>query len=194
MQRMKLGNLFVILSGYAFRTAIESELEGNLCILQARDIRPNEPVSDLSCLLRVSLDLRSRQALLQEDDVILVNRGIGAGGFKATLYKGHADKVIASSSLLILRAKNDQLVPEYLSNLFNSELGQNMLARIATGSSIQTLLRRDLSELEIPLPDLATQNLIINLFNNIRTQQRTCKERSKLLQSLMTGTLQQITK
>lgn len=63
-------------------------------------------------------------------------------------------------------------MPEYLVIYLNSNEGQKKIKERMTGSVIKTILRRDLENIKISIPNKEIQTVIINLFHNNQTQQK----------------------
>ena len=64
------------------------------------------------------------------------------------------------------------VLPEYVSHYLNSDKGQSDLSEIVSGSYIGAILRKDLEDIEIPVPSMQKQKIIVNLYHNIQEQQK----------------------
>lgn len=169
----KLRELTEILHGHPFREAIEEVVDGNLLVVQARDVRENFYI-DTTKLRRIFLEGKSN-FLLRKNDVIF--------SIRAFLQASVIDvdqKMIASASVCIIRPDTSLIIPEYLALYINSRRGQTSLRRYAVGSSISTILMRDLREIEILVPSIAEQELIVNLYKNINKQEKIMDRKKEL--------------
>lgn len=101
---------------------------------------------------------------IQAGDVLLLSRGtsVRAGLVDEELAKG---ALLANTTLTVIRPNKTKLLGETLVAFFNSEIGQNALMSMQKGAAILSLPLKDLKELEISVPDLATQQQIQELFH-----------------------------
>jgi restriction endonuclease S subunit len=155
-------------AGYTFRTTLKTEEGGRNLVIQAKDMS-NNLIIDSSRLASINYQSFKTNALLKENDVIISVRG----KFRAGVYKGLQDNIIASSSVYILRLIDKKIYPEYLAIYLNSVVGQKEISRSLTGGAIKTILRKDLENINVVIPDEKKQQIIINLYkNNIAFQDK----------------------
>lgn len=160
-----------ILPGYTFRSAVEPDPRGDTWVFQAKDVVQGVPFNTVSSLTKISHTVSGKTGRLEKNDIILVARGMKTGAFRSTMFVADSPHVIASSSVYIIRLTRADCIPEYVSLYLNSHAGQKALASIVSGSFIGVLPRRKLEDLEIPLPALDQQKLVIALQGNIRAQE-----------------------
>jgi len=79
---------------------------------------------------------------------------------------GKSRNIIASSSVYILRLIDENLKPEYLAIYLNSNNGQKEISKSLTGGAIKTILKKDLENICVVVPETSKQQAIINLYNN----------------------------
>ncbi len=169
----KLRELAGILHGHPFRTAIREVVDGNLLVVQARDVRENFYI-DTTRLRRIALEDKNN-FLLQKNDIIF--------SIRAFLQASVIDvdqKMIASASVCIIRPDISLIIPEYLALYINSRRGQGSLRRYAVGSSIRTIPMRDLREIEILVPSVEEQELVVNLYKNMNKQKSIMDRKNEL--------------
>jgi restriction endonuclease S subunit len=155
-------------AGYTFRTTLKTEEGGRNLVIQAKDMS-NNLIIDSSRLASINYQSFKTNALLKENDVIISVRG----KFRAGVYKGLQNNIIASSSVYILRLIDKKIYPEYLAIYLNSVIGQKEISRSLTGGVIKTILRKDLENISVVIPDEKKQQIIINLYrNNIALQDK----------------------
>lgn len=181
----KLKNAVKIISGYTFRSAISEGQDGNIAVIQAKNVTAGIPIVRGMGLFRVSFSGKTASATVQTGDVLLTSRGTIVGGFKATTVADPEPNMIAASSVYILRPNVKILSPDFLAMFLNSEAGQEMLRRIATGSNIQTLLMKELQEMEIVLPPSSVQEALASVYKNISLQTRLLNKRKLLLEDIL---------
>lgn len=163
MQNKKiLKNLITIISGYTFRTALQQDDSGNVFVLQTKNIKDNNINVDEKDLIKILFKTTDANYFIKENDVVISSRG----NFKAGLVDFN-NKTIASSSLYILRINNiEEILPEYLVIYLNSDFFQKLIKESSTGGVINTILKRDLENLEIIIPSIKNQRDIINIYKN----------------------------
>ncbi len=155
--------------------------------MQAANLLGDGSIADESELKRIKVIGRADSVTVSKGDVLLVSRGTLSGGFKAAFVTGTRFPLIASSSLHILRVNRDDVLPEFICAYLNTPKGQQQLQRIASGSTIRTLLTKSLSLLEIPIPPIETQQAIVELVRNIASQQKLLHQRDSLLNELISS-------
>lgn len=173
-----------VINGYTFREAIETDKKGDVFVLQAKDIIQGQDIANSKDLTPISFKGTRTASFLQKDDILIVSRGANTGSFRTIIFSGNDENVIASSSVLILRIKKKEVLPEYIAMYFNSPEGQNKILQTVTGSYIQVISRSKFEELEIPIPLLQIQQLLNNLNRNIKQQELIYKKKKKLKQEI----------
>lgn len=81
-----------------------------------------------------------------------------------TVFIGHDEKCVASSSFLVIRvAKSGTAEPEYINWFLNLPSTLMLLSSNAVGTSIPSITKVMLEDVEIPLPSIATQKKIVEI-------------------------------
>jgi len=127
-------------------------------------------------------DVRDR--VVRRGDVLLLTRGIESyTTVPCSTVK--FDLPAAFSNLLIrLRVDQSRLDPDYLRLYLTSRRGSAALAGAATGSVISNLRRDALQQVEVHLPDLATQKAVVAGMTAIETHVATVEDALKALVEL----------
>ena len=120
---------------------------------------------------------------LRPGDILFPNRGHRT---TAGVFQLPERDVLVGSQIFVLRSNNSSVIPEYLAWYLRSEPAANHFAARRKGTLVQTLQRRDLEELPIPLPGLEKQSAIVALDALGRHERRLSSE----LQNLHTLLLQ----
>lgn len=167
---MKIVDFADVSSGYAFRGAINHDPNGEMYVLQPKDINMGEYISETTKFATVNSSSVKKPTFLQKNDIVIAARGRGVGSFKSALFKSDISNVIPSSSLLILRIKDNNIIPDYVLSYLNSNEGQFEILKHVAKGVFQTLLRRNLAEVAVPIPNLQTQKIIAGLSQNIYLQ------------------------
>jgi restriction endonuclease S subunit len=149
-----LGEMVDIQSGYHFRGRIEHCPEGDLSIIQAKDVKDNGEIDLVGSYRIRNAESVPKEYLLRENDILLVNRG---DNNRAALLQPLSTPVICSSTLYILRTRKPGILPQYLSTFLNLPSTQTALRSTATGATTPLLNRKRLAELPVPVPSVERQ-------------------------------------
>ena len=185
---IKLKDIADVIAGYAFRGAIKPDISGDTFILQARNITQEDEIKHISDFTKISFNSLRTAAFLKKNDIVMTSRGMGPGSFRTTVVKFSDDNVLATSSVHIIRIKDSNVVPEYLSLYLDSTNGQNDIFMNVSGSYIKTILRKDLEDIEVPLPSIDKQKTIVALHENMRRQEEIINRKSEIRRNLYNAT------
>ncbi len=192
--RTKITDFAEIINGYTFRGAIETASNSDIFVLQAKDVVQGQNVTIINKLTPIAFNGTRTASFLQKNDIVIVSRGTGVGSFRSAIFDSDAN-VIASSSLLILRIKKKEVLPEYISLYLNSVDGQNKILETVVGSYIHAISRKKFEEeIEIPVPSLEKQQSLIQLNQNIKQQEQIYERRKQLKQEIIRATITNLTK
>jgi restriction endonuclease S subunit len=186
--KLKIQDFSQIIPGYTFREAIESNKNGNAYVVQARNVKQDKSIKDITDLTRIEFQTLRSSSFVKKNDVLLLSRGMGAGTFRAGTYQANDNNVIAASSVHIIRITSSHILPHYLSLYLNSFEGQKAIEKSATGVHLQSVTRVGLADIEIPVPSIEQQQLLIQLNNNINEQHEITARKNDIYDSLMKAT------
>lgn len=135
--------------------------EGEVVYLQAKHF---DEVGQISAELHPDLmvDTISERHLLRQGDVLFAAKG--TKNF-AAVYNLEA-LAVASTSFFVIRLEDEfqySILPEFLAWLMNHTAAQVYLKGQAMGSSIVSISKGVLEELEISIPSIQKQQLILNI-------------------------------
>jgi len=182
----KLSQLADIVSGHTFRGSIENDPNGDVFVLQAKNIQTNQDIVDVGGFTTISDKSLRNPYFLEHNDILLVSRGSGIGSFRSVIFASDELKVMPSSSVHVIRIQDVTILPKYVCLYLNSEIGQKELLQIVTGGSyIQSILVKNLIDFEIPLPPIHIQKSIIALHENITEQERILKRKQELQKNII---------
>lgn len=182
----KLSQLADIVSGYTFRGSIENEPNGDIFVLQAKNVQTNQDIDDLTGFTTITDKSLRNPYFLQHNDILLVSRGSGLESFRSAVFVSDEPKVMPSSSVHVIRIQDVTVLPKYVSLYLNSEIGQKELLQIVTGGSyIQSILIKNLIDFKIPMPPIHVQKSIIALHENITDQERILKRKQELQKNII---------
>lgn len=151
-------------------------VKGEIVYLKARHFDENG-------WLRTSLhpDLKAdnitEKHLLRQSDVLFAAKG--TKNF-AAWYDGNSYPAVASTSFFVISLKNNMILPEYLAWFINHPTTQKYLKANAIGTSIVSISKTVLEELEISIPSIETQKVILQI-TNLRNKEKKLKQQIESL-------------
>lgn len=155
---IELGDIATIRSGYTFRGAIEPVPDGDVRILQIKDLEQDWQ-GDHEALPAISWEQRVEPPFLGQGEIVVAARG---NRNVAVVYRSNIPVVATSQFLIVtLRRKECEIVPEYLCWVLNHPVTQQMFNR--SGTNIQLITKAALLDVEIPVPSVYTQRQLIEL-------------------------------
>ena len=169
MQR-QIKDIANIISGYTFREAIKSQSEGGAFVLQAKNINPAKDITNNENLIEIKFERAESAFFLQNDDIVVVSRGAKAGSFRAAVFKNKSSNIVAASSVFIIRIIDKMVLPAYVSIFLNSNVGQKRIMETESGSIIKAIRRTEFEKIEIPVPTVKQQDIIVKLAANLNRQ------------------------
>ncbi len=136
--------------------------EGEIVYLQAKHF---DNAGQLNSILHPDLTKGSitEKHLLRDGDVLFAAKG--TKNF-AALYESESLPAVASTSFFVIRIQRNfyhKILPEFLVWLINHPNSQKFLKGKAIGTSIVSISKAVLEELEISIPDLQTQKAILKI-------------------------------
>lgn len=81
----------------------------------------------------------------------------------AAVYDESSPPAVASTTFFVLRIISPTVLPDYLAWFLNHSDTQQILKLNARGTSIPSIRKLVLEELEIPIPDISKQRLLLQL-------------------------------
>jgi hypothetical protein len=156
-----------IRAGYQSRKEVKSTPNGSHALLQIRDFDEGRTQIDLENIARIEPGAINEDQVLRDGDVILLSKGAKNFSFAPS---GLPKPALAASYFFILRPSR-RICPDYLTWYLNLDTTKNVLRKYATQGAHMPVVRRDVLEnLEIPVPNLATQRKIVELAALINRQ------------------------
>ena len=129
-------------------------------------------------------DNKIQKHLLQYGDVLFAAKG--TKNF-AVCYEENNLPAVASTSFFVIRINYNDILPEYLVWFLNHPSTQQFLKSKAKGTSIASISKEVLSELEISIPTTHKQRIIISI-DQLRSKEKHIKAQ---LESLKERQIQQ---
>jgi len=119
----------------------------------------------------------SEKHLLKDGDVLFAAKG--TKNF-ATVFENHNEPSVASTSFFVLRQNDEVLLPQYLAWFLNNQTTQTFLKGKAIGTSIPSISKQVLENLEIAVPSIETQRVILQI-TNLRNKEKSLKQNIEML-------------
>jgi len=166
--------------------------EGEIVYLQARHFDEN---AQLIPSLQPDLMAKgiSDKHLLQPGDILFSAKG--TRNF-AACYEKNNQPAVASTSFFVIRLNknfHDKILPQFLVWSINNPNSQSFLKGKAIGTSMVSISKSVLEELEISIPNLKRQNVILKIAHLRNTEKKLIQEigilREKQLQQQIINAL-----
>lgn len=150
--------------------------KGEIVYLQARHFDENGELAE-TLYPDLEADSKIHKHLLKKGDVLFAAKG--ARNF-AAWYENDTIPAVASTSFFVIRLNDTTVLPGYLVWFLNHPGTQTLLKGQARGSSIASISKAVLSELEIPVPTIQKQKLILQLYK-LRNKEKNLKQQIEIL-------------
>lgn len=119
----------------------------------------------------------SEKHLLKDGDVLFAAKG--TKNF-AAVFENHNEPSVASTSFFVLRLFDQKVLPQYLVWFLNNPTTQKLLKTQAIGTSMPSISKQVLENLEIPVPNLEIQKAILKVFK-LRDKEKALKRKIETL-------------
>ncbi len=119
----------------------------------------------------------SEKHLLKDGDVLFAAKG--TKNF-AAVFENHNEPSVASTSFFVLRLIDKNVLPQYLAWFLNIHTTQTLLKGQAIGTSIPSISKQVLGNLEIAVPDMETQKAILQI-TKLRNKEKSLKQKIETL-------------
>ncbi|QXP91171.1 restriction endonuclease subunit S [Methylococcus capsulatus] len=157
--KMTLATIAEVRMGYSFRSRLETHAEGDVAVIQMKDI-DDANLLHPEGLVRVQMpDLKERH-MVQAGDLLFRSRGVTNS---AALVGGGLGRAVLAAPMLMIRAQTDVVEPAYLQWFINHPSTQATLAAQAAGTSVKMIGKGALDQLEVVLPPLEKQRRIVEV-------------------------------
>jgi restriction endonuclease S subunit len=149
---------------------------GELVYLQSRHF---DEYGQLHSVLHPDLPAEgiSEKHLLKVGDVLFAAKG--TKNF-AAVFENHNEPSVASTSFFVIRPTDNKVLPQYLAWFLNSHSTQALLKGQALGTSIPSISKQVLENLEITIPSIETQQVILQI-TKLRNKEKSLKQKIETL-------------
>ena len=155
---MLLSDICEIRSGYTARGRLEVAQSGGVLAIQLGDVAPEGRVQ-VGHLTRLQIDVPPDRYFVRAGDVLFRSRGEKTTA--AAIPQEFPEAALALLPLIVLRPQHGSLMPEYLAWAINQQPAQRHLEASARGTSMRMIPRSAFDDLNIDVPDIHAQRLIV---------------------------------
>jgi len=170
--KTKLENIATVQAGYSFRSRIESLDTGAVAVIQMKDLTSANRV-DCNELVRVDMEVPKEHHLVRPGDLIFRSRGLTSN---SALLADDPGAAVLAAPLLRIRVKNRKVLPEYLNWYISQQPAQAYLTSCAAGTALKMISKQSLENLELFVPPLNRQYLIVEMALLAEEEQRIMKQ------------------
>lgn len=136
------------------------------------------------------LDGISEKHILNEGDVLFAAKG---GKNFAYVFENHNEPSVASTSFFVIRLTDNNVLPSYLAWFLNNHNTQIRLKGQAMGTSIPSISKQVIENLELNVPSIETQKTILQIVELFEREKSLIYEieslREKLIQQMIINSL-----
>lgn len=177
--------------GYSFRSRLESCVAGVL-VVQMKDLGSDDIV-DCGHLQRVELAEVKPSHVLQAGDLVFRSRGMDMS--PALMVDEPREAIILAAPLYRVRVNSEQeVLPEYLNWYLHQDEAQTYLASRIKGTAQKMVSKNSLEGLPVELPDLPTQQAIVDMAALLQRELTLLDALSERRQALISTQLMQLAK
>ncbi len=156
MNKSKLNTIANIISGVNYNHHGKKVFGDTIAYLQAKDF--NEQVLIRTNIIQISKNSVNNKLLISKNDVLFVAKGTRN---YSVIYKGEAGSALAASTFFVIKLKNENVLPEYLSWYLNQKPAQEYIKQQSVGALTPSINKKQFGEMEIPVPALELQKKIV---------------------------------
>lgn len=153
----KLGQVARVRMGYPFRSRLEHDATGALAVVQMKDI-DDASLLHVEEAVRVNLADIKEHHLIQKGDLVFRSRGRTNS---VALVSADIGPAVLAAPMMLIRPVG--VMPAYLLWHINLPATQATLAAQSEGTSVRMISKAALESLEIPVPSLRKQQLIVEI-------------------------------
>lgn len=180
-----LGAIADVQAGYQERTDSRDFSNDKFCIVQGRDINEYNRI-DWYKLRTTAINRDFSNYIIKKNDILILARG---ENHKAIYIDKDEKNAIAGHSFYILRITDKNVIPQYLHIILNSRDIQSKLCLHSGGAIISFIRKNALESIEIPVPDRAVQEQIIEADALIRRKRQIINMLEEKYDRILRGTI-----
>ena len=156
---VKLVDIAEVRMGYTFRSRLEPEIDGDVAVIQMKDIDDTNLLHPEG-LVRIRMPELKDRHLVQEGDLMFRSRGVTN---TAALVAGNLGRSVLAAPMMLIRPDTERVQAEYLLWFINQASIQKILSVQAAGTAVKMISKAALEQLEVSVPPLKTQKSIVEI-------------------------------
>lgn len=169
--KIELSKIVSIQSGFSFRIRLESMETGLVAVIQMKDLTSTNQVC-CDELVKVDMDTPKGHHLVRPGDLIFRSRGLTS---TSALLVDDPGVAVLAAPLLRIRVTNNSILPEYLNWYISQPPAQSYFASCAEGTALKMISKQSLENLEVIVPSIARQQLVVEMASMAAEEQRILK-------------------
>ena len=150
---LKLEEIANIQVGYQARSRIKEEKTGTHKLIQGRDFKTPYHLR-YNNIMSFIPDINPELYEVKKGDILFLARGMEHFAYNI---REDLSNTLAAGSFYIIRLRNGNILPSYLTWWINQNPAQNYFKTYAKSSRISFISIKTLSHLEIKIPEIAVQ-------------------------------------
>ena len=166
--------------GFHFREKIVESEGSNLSVVQMSNIDKFARIN-VTRLARIDFVPKYEKHLLRHGDILFLGRGQRN---MASLVVEDLLPAVAATYFTMIRVKRNEILPEYLTVYLNLNETQKRIRELARGTALAVIPMSELAKLEIDVPPLETQLVIVELDRLVKHAEE-IEEKINLRRSLL---------
>lgn len=186
--KRELQKIAEVQTGYSFRSRLEATDDGAVAVIQMKDLTDDNRV-DCSRLTLVAMEPPKSHHQARPGDLIFRSRGLTATSAILRDYPGVA---VVAAPLLRIRVDELAVLPEYLNWFIRQTPAQSFLASRVGGTAQKMITKDTLEHLEVFLPPLESQQIIVKLARLAEEEQWIMKKLAERRGQYIAATLLQL--
>jgi len=161
-QTVRIMDCAEVLPGFSTQGALRDEPDGTHQVVMGKHLTHGEPyIYKEEHRLRITPERDLSRYMLEPGDILYMSRGLVT---YPVLIEQVQEPAVAPATFFILTPRPN-VVPEYLVWCLEQPPTEALLTALRTGAGTPTIPRQGFMEIRIPLPDMATQHRIANLWH-----------------------------
>jgi len=186
--KIKLKKIAAIQSGYSFRARLESMPSGSIAVIQMKDLTDSNQVC-CDQLVKIDVDVPKAHHLVRPGDLLFRSRGLTNN---SALVVDDPGSAVLAAPLLRIRVTSNSVLPEYLNWYISQAPAQSYFASCAEGTALKMISKQSLENLEVCVPSIARQRLVVEMASLAAQEQRILKTLTEKRNHYISSTLLQL--
>lgn len=184
----KMNEIAEIRSGYLFRCRLENDPEGNIKVIQLKDVG-RDRLSIEDCIT-IKKEFVGDVPFIEQGDILFKAK---SSRHESAVFDLKLEDAIPTNNLFVIRPKKDVVNSKFISSYINSKHAQQYFEKVAGGSRIPVVNMKSLGELKIPIPPIEVQKKVVELIELYQEEEelvdRIKGKRRELIGSVFDGLL-----